>query len=81
MAHPLTMQVANFGAKHGGEWAPSRRNLGSLFVCSKQKAATWENGAPEAFIEINCACGGAKHGGALRALGAAKVSCCHDRRR
>jgi hypothetical protein len=41
---PLTMQVANFGAKHGGEWAPSRRNLGSLFVCSKQKAATWENG-------------------------------------
>ena len=38
------MQVANFGAKHGGEWAPSRRNLGSLFVCSKQKAATWENG-------------------------------------
>src|SRR5580692_3320809 len=34
---PLTMQVANFGAKHGGEWAPSRRNLGSLFVCSKQK--------------------------------------------
>jgi hypothetical protein len=38
------MQVANFGAKHGGEWAPSRRNPGSLFVCSKQKAATWENG-------------------------------------
>src|SRR5215471_17161431 len=28
---PLTMQVANLGAKHGAEWAPSRRNLGSLF--------------------------------------------------
>jgi hypothetical protein len=45
MAHPLTMQVANFGAKHGDEWAPSRRSLGSLFVCSQQKAATWENGS------------------------------------
>jgi hypothetical protein len=32
------MQVANFSAKHGGEWASSRRNLGSLFVCSKQKS-------------------------------------------
>ena len=44
MAHPPHNEVANFGAKHGGEWAPSRRNLGSLFVCFKQKAATWENG-------------------------------------
>jgi hypothetical protein len=34
------MLVANFGAKHGGEWAPSRRNLGSLFVCPKQKVAS-----------------------------------------
>jgi hypothetical protein len=33
----LTMQVGSFGAKHGREWAPSRRNLGSLSVCSKQK--------------------------------------------
>jgi hypothetical protein len=33
------MLVVNFGTKHGGEWAPSRRNLGSLFVCPKQKAA------------------------------------------
>src|SRR5215472_8402768 len=33
------MLALNFGTKHGGEWAPSRRNLGSLFVCPKQKAA------------------------------------------
>jgi hypothetical protein len=33
------MLVANFDTKHGGEWAPSRRNLGSLFVCPEQKAA------------------------------------------
>jgi hypothetical protein len=32
------MQVANFGAKHGGEWAPSWRNLGGSFVRSNQKA-------------------------------------------
>jgi hypothetical protein len=31
------MQVANFGTKHGGEWAPSWRNLGDSFVHSKQK--------------------------------------------
>jgi hypothetical protein len=32
------MQVANFGTKHGGEWAPPRRNLGSLFVRPKEKS-------------------------------------------
>ena len=40
----IEINCACGGAKHGGEWEPSRRNLGSLFVCSKQKAATWENG-------------------------------------
>src|SRR5262245_53882397 len=42
------MQVVNFGAKHGSEWAPSRRNLGRLFVCTKHKSydlAEW-SGAP-----------------------------------
>jgi len=52
-----------------------------LFVPNKKPRPGRMVGAPDAFIEINCACGGAKHGGALRALGAAKVSCCHDRRR
>jgi len=32
------MLVANFGAKRGGEWASSRRNLGRLFVCTKHKS-------------------------------------------
>ena len=31
------MQVANFGTKHGGGWAPSWRNLSDSFVYSKQK--------------------------------------------
>jgi hypothetical protein len=31
--------IANFGAKHGGEWAPSRRNLGSLLSRSTARAA------------------------------------------
>jgi hypothetical protein len=33
-----TMQDANFCSKHGGEWAPSWRNLGSSIVRFKQKA-------------------------------------------
>jgi hypothetical protein len=48
------MQVANFGANHGGEWAPYRRNLGSLFVCSKQKSrdlGEWSE--RKALIETN----------------------------
>jgi hypothetical protein len=34
------MQAANFCSKHGGRWASPRRNLGSVFARSKQRAWT-----------------------------------------
>jgi len=33
------MQVANFGAKHGGEWAPSWRNLGTCSLQTKKPSS------------------------------------------
>ena len=64
---PLTMHVANFGAKHGGEWAPSRRNLGSLFVCklivahphkdsTSAEAMIWGWHVGECFSRLLCRC-------------------------
>jgi len=48
------MQVANFGTKHGGEWAPSRRNPGSLFVRPKEKAATRRQFGPAFQRLVGC---------------------------
>ena len=48
---PLTMQVANFGANHGGEWAPSWAAY--LFVPNKKPRPGRMVGAPKALIEIN----------------------------
>ena len=33
------MQAANFGAKHGGEWAPSWRNLGTCSLQTKKPSS------------------------------------------
>ena len=71
----LAPNMAVSGRPLGAIWAVY------LFALNKKPRPGRMVGAPDAFIEINCACGGAKHGGALRALGAAKVSCCHNRRR
>jgi hypothetical protein len=63
----LAPNMAVSGRPLGAIWAVY------LFAPNKKPRPGRMVGTPEAFVEINCACGGAKHGGALRALGAAKV--------